>query len=441
MRMGLLVVFAVLACLAVPSVSAEQAVYIAMNPDSEFCDSIIFGEDGKGEYTLDITDPGYPDRSWVKIHRASFTAGPLNPVIVPVCFHTWGRAKGDEAVLNVNLETPKGNISLDYGICVSDFEDVDVGVVGDNPCEATIVHTDIFSMDLLESDIYARRGESVSTGLLVSSDMYLTVNLDKVSGPSMSIGMTTVQLPGQERIEIGLEAPDTEGTYDFTISGKVDGCDKSSCEKTVTGNIHVTESQEGFSVYISQKNRNVIGTHSVTYFLTIDNMGDTGKFKVTLETDENIETDFGDMEITIAGGTKRILGIVVVPKAVDNKVHVIKASVEDESGAKKVAEAYLTIDEAVSDVNRAEEKNPDLKDDEYRDDYESDWGLEDWEQKNEEITENEDDDDEPEEPQEVGWIVWVVAAGAIAGVSVYYIYRKTKVTDELSQDGYEPLDS
>jgi hypothetical protein len=438
-----LLVAALLLVGAVPAASAGDAIYIAINPDSRFCDTVVFGNQGKGEYTLDIEDPGYPERPWVNIHRASFDASPTNTVIIPLCFSTKGRKRGQEAVLNFNLETPEGNITFDYGICVSDFEDIDVGISGENPCRATSARTDIFSMDLLETSVYAKPGESVTVGLLVSSDMDLTVTLDKVSGPSISIGKTTVELPGQENIALEMTAPETKGTYDFTISGKVSGCDNPSCEKSVTGNLHVTDEREGFTVRLSPETKNVIGTSSATYFLTIDNLGGTGKFKIVLETDSSIETDFKDMETTIAGGTKRALAIVVVPRAADNRVHKIKVSAENEKGVRNVAEASLTIDEALSDVKRMAENNPNYRNDadDYADVYDS-GGLEEWEDINDLII-RDDGISGPavDETPGINWIIWVAAAGVIAAVGGYYIYRKTKVTNELSSDAYQPLDA
>ena len=195
----------------VPTASAQQILYLSMKSGSEFCDTIIFGGYGNGEYTLDVDDPGYPNDPWVDIHRASFTAGPNNPVLVPVCFNTENRRRGDEAVIKMTLETPQTNITLNYGICVSDYEDADIVISTDDPCSVSGTHTDIYTMALLEEDIYAKPGETVYSEILISSDMDLSVSLDKESGPSMTMGSTTIELPGDERISMEIDAPGEPG--------------------------------------------------------------------------------------------------------------------------------------------------------------------------------------------------------------------------------------
>lgn len=434
----------ILIALLIPAASAQESIYMSLKPDSEFCDTIIFGGYGKGEYVLDIDDPGYPSRPWVDIHRASFTAGPSNPVLVPVCFSTEGRRRGDEALIKLNLETPQMNITLNYGICVSEFEDVDVLFTTDNPCRASGTYTDLFTMDLLEKDIYAKPGEKVSAELLISSDMDLSISLDKESGPSMTIGTTSVEMPGYERVGIEMNAPGEPGLYPFAITGKISGCDNPSCEKKAEGTLHVVEDKEGFNLHFSPGNNNIIGLRSATFFLTIDNFEKTGKFSVSLQKGNELESDFSDMEITIPGGTKRTIAIVVVPKDTEKNLHVIRASVEDESGRKKVVEATLTVDEALSDINRMAENDPNLRDaaDEFKEIYDSGADLDEWREVNENILRQDDTDGLlPEPAPGIHWVIWIAIAGVIAGVLVYYIYKRSRVTNEMESSYYQPLDA
>ncbi len=434
----------VITAIAIPGTSAEQNVYVSLTPDSKYCDSVTFGGFGKGEYTLNVYDPGYPENPWVDMHRVSFTSGPANPVIIPVCFNTDGRRKGDNAVLTFNIDAPQSNITFNYGICVSEFEDMDMDITGYNPCESTSTHTDIFSMYLLENNIYANPGEKIETELLVSSDMDISVSLDKESGPKMVIGKTSVELPGQERISIEMDAPSSLGLYNFTITGKVDGCDSPSCTRTALGILHVTDAQEGFSVHVSPESKNVIGIRPATFFLTIDNFEKTGTFKIGIETDNEIETDFTDREMVIAGGSKNTIPIVAVPKNKDHKLHVIKISAENEDGKKHAVGATLTVDEALSDINRAAENDPNVRNDAdvYTDIYESGADIDDWEDINGRILRDDVIDASPANAApDMNLIILLAVAGIISGVGVFIVYKKTRVSSEMDNQQYQPLDA
>ena len=435
-----ILMLAFLALSTVPAASAQQNLYLALNPDSTICDTITFGGYGKGEYTLEIDDPGYPDSPWVDIHRASFIAGPDNPVTVPLCFSTENRKNGDEAILRLRLETPEQNLSFDYGICVSEFEDADV-IVSSSPCAATEQHTDIFTMDMLQKELYAKAGGIAAADLVISSDMDISVSLEKESGPSMNIEMTTVHLPGEEMVHIDMDAPSEPGDYPFAITGSVNGCDSPSCTKRVEGTLHVNEERTGFDINLAPKNRNIIGIRSATYYLTIENFEETGVFSVALDKGDGLDSDMDSMDITIAGGTKRVIGIVVIPVDTKKRLFTLRVTVQDESGKTKSETAMLTVDEAVSDAGRAAENgtlsNQSAAD--FGDKYESDATLDDWQDINSKIIDNTAQfNDMPESGTAFPpWLMAIAAAGIIAGVGAFYIYKKSKVTDDVDSDEYQ----
>jgi len=433
-------ILALLVLSAVPLASAQQNLYLALNAGKTFCDTITFGDFGKGEYTLDISDPGYPDNPWVDIHRVSFISEPDNPVTVPVCFSTKNRKNGDEGVVHFNLEAPERNVSFDYGVCVSEFEDADIIVSTSDPCAATEQHTDIFNMDILQQDLYAQTGESVPLDLILSSDMDISISLEKDIGPSMDISRTTVEMPGDEMVHIDIKAPPEPGTYPFVITGKVAGCDSPSCIKSVEGSLHVDEERSGFDIHFSPRNRNIAGIHSATYYLTIENFEKTGVFSLALEKDDALDSDTSSMEVTIAGNTRRTLGIVVVPKEAKKRLFTLMVSVRDGQGRTKTATAMLTVNEAVSDVRRAAE-NGTLSDKDasgFEEHYNSGSDLSDWKDINGKIGNEEIGGDNDEGQGLPSWIIWLAAAGLITGIGAFYIYKKSKVTKDIDSDEYRP---
>ncbi len=425
-----------------------QNLYISLKPDSRFCTSVTFGGDGRGEYILTIDDPEYPDRPWADIHRASFNAGPGNPIIVPVCISTEGRKKGSEAVLKFNLDAPEDNITYTYGVCVSDYEDIDETSLEGSPCALTSVLTDVFSADLIEPERTVLPGEKVSFDLIVSSSLGMTVTLDRADGPKMVIGATSLTMPGEQMVKIDIEAPSDVGDYPFSIKASVVGCDKASCEKTVEGILHVAAEKlgEGFSVDLSPSNVDVIGVRSATYYLTVHNFESIRTFSISFEVPGSIQTDFEPMEISVGEGMTRRIAIVVVPKIKDMGLYYLRGIVQDSDGKKMIAEASLTVDEAASDAQRAAENNPKLKDeaDDYVKEYEKDASLDDWEDFNDVIVNYDDSglgDVSGGDVPLFNWIMVIVIAVAVVAAVAFYIYKKGRVTEDAGPDRFIPLDA
>jgi hypothetical protein len=415
------------------SVAAREITYLAMKPDTEFCISVIFGENGRGEYTLLIEDPGYPRRVWVDTHRASFTSGPSNPVINPVCFNTKNRRVGDEVILHFMLETPEEEILYDYGICVSNHEDADVVESDEDPCAATASHTDLFSLDLLESELFSIPNEKVTFTLLVSSEFDLRLSLDKESGPKMEISETNIIMPGEYAVKIDMDSPADPGDYAFTVVAKAENCDYSSCEKRVNGVLHVAQSpgMDGFMVELSPNNRNVVGMQSATFYLTIQNFEADQTFSVNIDLDESLSTNFMPGEMTIIRDGRKQIDFTVIPESDDHKLYMIRVEVEGEVGGKKTAESFLTVEEPASDAQRMAENDPRFRQDadDYADRYGDDASLDDW-KSIQQVTTNDDNGTTPDgESSPLNWVMIVVAVAGIASI-IFYIYKKTTVVQE-----------
>ncbi len=425
--------------LLVPAASALETTYVSIRPNTEFCTYVVFGDYGRGEYTLMIEDPGYPDSPWVDVHLASFTSGPKNPVLIPVCINTKGRSIGDEVLLNFAIESPDKVVRYDYGVCVSNHEDADVVESSENPCEAASSHTDLFSFDLMESEIYSDPGEKVNFTLLLSSEFDLQISLDRESGPAMDIEKTIFHTPGEYTIGLSVVSPSKAGDYPFVIVANADNCGYPSCEKKVTGILHVSRPSvlEAFRVELSPKNRNVVGIRSAKFYITIHNFEADQTFSVNLESDTSLVTDFIPTQIKVVSGTSRMVDFTIAPKTPDRKVYIIRTYVENDQGIKKTAESFLTVDEAAGDIQRSAESDPSLKKDadDYADKYKTLPSIDDW--KNIKSIKDSPGNGQPPAagpPPVINWVLIAAAAVAVAAI-VFYMYKKTRVVEE-TEDPY-----
>ncbi len=431
---------ALFSLLALPSCAAGSNVYLALRPDTTFCITENLGGQGTGEYTITIDDPGFPDSPWVDTHSASFFTGPDNPVIVPICFDTLGRRRGSEATLVYTLKTPRKNITTNYGICVSNFEDYDTGIVKDNPCRAVVSDMEPFSFDIMLPERYVSVGEIAEFNLLLSSDFFMDITLEKESGPKMDIEETELKMPGEFVVKMSLTAPADEGEYPFTISAKRSGCDASYCEKSVSGTIYVTGTgRSQFDASLQPMNKNVVGIKPVKYYITIKNYEQTQDFSIKVETDEGLICSFPEVPVKIGKGSTGTYNFLATPKSQDHEIHKITMTVENENGVKKVAEAMLTVDEAISNINTGAENDmiSDSEADAMENEYASGADLEKWE-----FMEGDDGGfvtpgGTEETPFSFMWMIVITAVVAAIGAAGFYIYKKSHVTQEISSPYYE----
>jgi len=432
---------AIFLLISAPSALASETTFFAMKPDKEFCFSVTFGQNGRGEYTFTMSDPEYPRRGWVDNHRTSFTSGPDNPVIIPVCFSTRNRRVGDYVLLRSTLETPEGITTHDYGICVSRNEDADVVESDRNPCETTSLYTDLFSIGFVESEKFSAPGQKVAFTLLVSSEFDAQIILDKESGPAMEIGVTTVQMPGQQSVGISMDAPSQAGDYPFTLKAKVSGCNQTSCVKSVTGILHVAQPSnlEGFRVELAPQNKNIVGTQTATFSLTVRNLDAQQIFSISIDMPSQLNTDFKPLQASIGRGASRTIEFSVAPASTERNLYMIKAVVEDSKGDKKVTESYLTVEEAAGDAQRVAETVPKFQEDanSYEGKYDTSPTINDWKDVNDAadaaIKGGKSVEGQPASP--LNWVFILLAAVGISLV-VFFIYRKTHVYQEVQMPNY-----
>lgn len=419
--------------------SAAQTTYLSLRPDGDpYCFYINFGEQGSGEYSLFVADPGYPAKPWASIHAASFYASESNIVTVPVCLSPSARKLGDEAMLSFTVQAPPAkNTTFSYGVCIRRNEDIERVESGLGPCEAVIYYTDVFSASLAEKEITAKPGESVKYGLAVSSEYPMSLLIDKVSGPAMAINATKLYMPGSRLVDMTMTAPQAAGEYPFSLRVSVEGCTQAFCQKTVEGKLTVSSnaSGEGFSVSFSPETESASGAVPKVFRLTVRNLEAQQTFKVQVDVGDGLQSDFREATETIGKNAPRTFVMTIVPKSEDAKLYTIKATVEDKNGMKKTATAALSVKEVESDL--IDDGDPQT----IPDDYTNDANLNNLQKQK--APKKNTTADEPEEPATAPTSAWIIVTVAVAAVAAagFFVYRKTKAVSDEQPAYFEPAES
>jgi hypothetical protein len=421
------------------SVGVQAVTYFSVKPGKELCTNIVFGQDGRGEYTLVAEESGIGG-DWIDNHFTSFIAGPDNIISVPICFSARGRSIGDQTNVHVTVSTPDyGNVTYDYGVCVSKYEDVDVfeGEASGDACDAMAGHTDIFSAALSQPEKYADPGDVVTYTLVLDSSLPLVLDIAKGTATmSITASKTSVEAGArQQQVSMRVVAPNAPGDYDFIITISVEGCNIEDCQKSVRGVLHVRQvaeqPQAGFYVWLTPETKSIMGQQTTMYILRFQNYGDGQELTASVTAEAGLETDFSPYSVFLAKGESRSVTFTARPTTEERKTYKMTAVVTGADGTKREAAAWLTIDEMVADASK-------LGQNDFISDYDEEDGasLQDWEELRS-VTgamparDGAGPGPAPDEPNMLLWVVTGVVVVIIA-VLVLIIYKRMHVEGELS---------
>jgi hypothetical protein len=359
-RGNALLAAALLISLACIVTGAEAVTYFSMRPGTEYCDKVYFGNDGRGEYVMTASDPGYPDTPWIDNHFTSFFARSENVITVPVCFNTIGRNYGEEAVITLSLKTPNGQQTLEYGVCVSDTRDVEITEVsaGEEVCSAMAMHTDIFSAALAQPEQDADPEEQVSYKLILDSSTPVKLNIARASG-QMDISASEVSVDitdSLKEVTLTMQAPSSPGDYEFSVMVSVDGCEIDDCMREVKGKVHVKGASEepkgSFYLWIAPKTQNTMGRKSKTFVLTLRNFGPGQKITVSAAPEDGLETNFEPYTIYLNKDESKEINLNVMPETNEQNNYKVTVSAVGEDGTKRTVDGWVTVDEMVADASK-----------------------------------------------------------------------------------------
>ncbi len=420
---------------------ADAATYYAIPPNEEVCTSVKFGNDGRGEYTLTVDEPGSGDSAWADNHYTSYLANENNIVSVPICFSSIGRSIGDEAIIRATLITPTGKTDFEYGICVSSYGDIDItkGAVDENVCEAMGEYTDIFSASFTEPRKTAVPGADVSFDLVIDSHTEMALKITKSSGDlAISASAGEVAL-GEEpaEVSIGMKAPSAEGEHPFSVMVYADGCTIDDCRREVDGVLVVQDATEqpqaGFMLWLTPESKSVVRDRTTQLSLLARNYGDGQEITFSIVVEDGLETGFVPYTKFIAKGGSEQVPVYLRVTAEDGERFGVTAIARGKDGTERSSKSWLIVDEMKSDAAL-------MGSDDFVDDYgDTDVTLDEWEGLKSSSSGASSSDfnpsgfESPSQPAQLpDYLIYIVIIAVVAVVAIvgFMFYKKSQVQSD-----------
>jgi hypothetical protein len=400
----------------------QAAELFAINSGEEKCISVKFGEDGGGDYTLTLDDPGLPDEPWVDNHYTSYIASRSNIVSVPLCFSTIGRSLGDEVILKGTLNTPTGEIDLEYGVCV-----------------ASVESTDVITGSVSGSVKFAAPGQDVTYTLRLDSMVPVTLRISQSSGDfTLGASESSVDVDGEpEEVTISVTAPSQTGNYPFSLMVSAEGCDIDDCRREVTGMLRVEEPEDqpqaGFLVWLTPPTKSITRDKVVQFQVAVKNYGPGQEITLTVSVDDGLHTTFAPYSTFVEKGEGESLPATVRVTSEEGTSFDIRATAVGADGKSRSDTATLKVDEMVSDAE--------LLDLDFDEDDAETVTLDDWKDLKADVPSPDDGpgDFEPSPTPSPDYTLYIIIVAVIAAVGItgFYIYRKSQSGE--SGPGWEDL--
>ena len=196
--------------------------------------------------------------------------------------------------------------------------------------------------------------------------------------------------------------------------------------------MRTSTSDAGFYIQFAPKSGNVRGLATYKFKLTIQNYGEGRNIMVTASGDEGIDVNFPAYTTFMEKDATEDVLVSVTPLSDAKTSYKIRASATS-GGSSRIAEAWLNVDEMVSDMNILGED--DLED--VVDDIQF-TSIDDWETIDAETGGTGNviryDGEEGGETPEVNYTLYIMIAGIIAAVVLlgFYTYKKMQTSSGQS---------
>jgi hypothetical protein len=280
-----------------------------------------------------------------------------NTVITPIKFYSSGRKEGDCSNYTVTISAPSLSLSRTWkgGACLSKYMDVDISQSGVDAKSVLNNNVDLFSAGFRTYTKNAKPGETVPIEVLIQSQASLMIDITLQSQAFLdkrSFAIQTSQGSEYKSVIVNTSAA-SSGNYVITLTAKARNCSLASCTKQNSMRLVVSEMepQEGFTVSVFPENLAIKNLEPVTYAFTLQNNYKDGvNFIVNVEKPLDLDSSFVLGNFTVPGLSERTENFTVTPHNSTGFYEIkVKASGQ---GMEKVASAYLSANEMVSDVYR-----------------------------------------------------------------------------------------
>jgi len=342
----------------------QDYLYLSLQNNSFYCVDIIIPDDlgvieegitGVHEYIVYCTAG-----EWADLTEQIVRTDENNTVVIPICFNTWGRQKG-ECLENFSMEVyaPLINKSRIWkgGICVSDFRDIEnqEKTEGMSTQDFLNQQKDVFDMEFKKNIVYASPGNTTTFTLMVESYANITLDIHLDSSAAITPNFITLRFNETEhKKEINITAYASQtGTYIINANARIKNCEGIYCEKSTNTRLVITDNipeHSGFTISLFPENINIKELGPVEYQIYIE----TGKMPYTIETSlripEDMTTDFEEETITIPANGVYYKWFTVTPKNI-SKLYEIKV-IAKSGNTTKEAISYLSTNEILTDAFR-----------------------------------------------------------------------------------------
>ena len=307
---------------------------------------------GKADYFITtVTD--WP----VDLTEQTVTTEENNTAVIPIKFYSSGKKEGDCSNYSVSISAPSLKLSKTWkgGVCLSKYMDADISKSGGDAKTVLNENVDLFSAGFRTYAKSSRPGEAVQVEVLVQSQATLTIDFILESSASLdrkSFTVQTSQGSQYKSIIVNASAP-SAGSYDIILTAKARNCSLDSCTKQSSMRLAVSGEglQEGFAISIFPENIAIKKLESVAYAFTLQNSyKDEVNFIVDVERPLDLDSSFVLGNFTVPGLSERTENFTVTPHNSTGFYEIkVRASAK---GTERVASAYLSTNEMVSDLYR-----------------------------------------------------------------------------------------
>ncbi|MCK5017715.1 MAG: hypothetical protein KAS32_11690, partial [Candidatus Peribacteraceae bacterium] len=453
--------FALLAVLlmVLPSVSALDADSIfSVEPGGSYkCIYVNLPQD-LGLSSLDSTTETVIEIDKVQSPWADMTYNKvvLEPGVMnknPVCFYYSGKEEGEFSFYNIKMSSLSLGISnsISGGLCVSDYEDVDVGVdvgEGTDICAMLNQNADIIDLSFKEDITQAKPGDIVEKTLYITSYANLNIRLSIATSLQEDFGDPVVKTsPSNPMVKktFKVKAPERDGEFEMTIMAQAEGCNLYACKKQKKTTLSVTEKgKEGFTVSAIPKNINLKDPEETILRVIISNYEESQEFTIEASSDPvtDIEPETKTVEVD------KDEEITTVFKVMPREDDLYKINFKITTGkSEKLLTTYISLGELLTDAYRHSEdverdSEPSLRDqiiaarDQFESSYDdSEYGEEFDEYEDfrntlddlKQTSENKPEDKPKPEPKEepgFNWFIVIIPIVIVVAVLVFVAYKK-----------------
>jgi hypothetical protein len=342
---------------SVHALRLTDGLYFTVAPNSTGEVYFILPDDvgagpGKADYFITTVS------NWsVDLTEQIVTTEENNTAIIPIKFYSAGKKEGDCSNYTVVISAPSLSLSKTWkgGVCLSKYMDVDISKSGGDAKSVLNSNVDLFSAGFRTYTKNTKPGETAPIEILIQAQASLTIDVTLQSQAFLdkrSFVVQTIQGSEYKSLVVNVSAA-SSGNYDIILTAKARNCSLASCTKQSSMRLAVSESepQEGFAVSLFPENLAIKKLEPVTYSFTLqNNYKEEANFVVDVQKPLDLDSSFLLGNFTVPSLSERTENFTVTPHNSTGFYEIkVRASMND---VEKIASAYLSTNEMVSDVYR-----------------------------------------------------------------------------------------